>query len=134
MVQKSTTLFALAALALLAGCSSGTDNRFAPTVTVTGHVTLDGKPIPEGEIQFTSDEDRRNGSEASVFIKQGQYTAQVTNGTKQVRIYAHKAVGAADATGSQSQVQWIPAKYNSRSELEAVVSDEPATLDFELTK
>lgn len=134
MLKQSTTLLVVVAAALLAGCSGGSDDRFAPTVEVTGQVTYNGKPISDGEIQFTSAEDRQNGSEASVFIKQGNYTAHVTRGTKQVRIYAHKPDGAADETGSQSQAQYLPAKYNGKSELEVEVGDEAVVADFELTK
>lgn len=134
MLQKPLTLLTLVVVTVLAGCTGGTDSRFAPTVEVSGQVTFGGKPVSAGEIQFTSAEDRQNGSEASVFIQEGRYTAQVTKGTKEVRIYANKPVGAADETGSQSQVQYIPAKYNSKSELVAEVGDDAVVVDFELTK
>ncbi|WDI41359.1 hypothetical protein [Bremerella sp. P1] len=134
MLNSPLNLLAVALVALVAGCNSGGDDRFAPTVEVTGQVTYNGKPISAGEIQFTSAEDRQNGSETSVFIEQGKYSAMVTRGTKEVRIYAHKPVGAADETGSQAQKQYLPAKYNSNSELEVEVGDEAVTFDFDLKK
>ena len=126
-------LFAL--MAIVAGCSDG--NKLAK-VPMTGVVTLDGSPVPNGEILFYPLDGTR-GSVSGGAIKDGKYIADgrggVPLGTHRVEIRAFrapsKALGAAALEGGPAE-QYLPQKYNIESELKADVDSSSETLDFDL--
>jgi hypothetical protein len=126
-------------LACLAGCgkSSGIEK-----VVVTGMVTLDGQPIPNGEIRFIP-ASGTPGPISGGAIKEGQYVAQgrggVPLGNHQVDIRAYRVkakgpgqAGSIDAEGGPA-VQYLDAKYNERTTLTAEIDATTQTKDFELT-
>lgn len=117
--------------ALLAGCGpSGPE-----TYEVSGEVTFDGQPVAEGQIVFRSAE----GSSASWAgaIKDGRYALAATAGKKRVEITATRQVQTAQDSpsgqGAFTFESYIPAKYNSQSELTVEVTPEgPNEFDFSL--
>jgi len=130
MKQKMMTVnaFALSATLLcFAGCGSRSDSRIPPRDSVSGVVTLDGKPIASGSITFFSAEDARQGIQASTSIVDGRYELLVTPGKKQVKI------SQVEETKPNVFEDLIPAKYNSKTTLEADVSGENKEFDFPLT-
>lgn len=112
-------------IATLAGCG-GVDD--APvTVTVTGTVTFDGKPLPTGEIIFRPADGSGRADAGS--IKDGQYTLECTLGGKAVTITALREVpGVAVQELETGEVggeveQYIPEAYNDRTMLRAEVTE-----------
>lgn len=128
----------LSVIALLlvgfAGCSGPSGPPQDPRFSVTGTVTLDGQPLPDGFIAFESAEDVAAGrSPASAEIINGQYQLDATPGTKQVKIFREEKTGEVDATGMEITRQTIPARYNTRTQLEAQVADPgPTEVNFDL--
>ena len=123
------SIFGLTGLALiiLVGCGGEVDSRIPDRDSVTGTVTLDGEALPDGSISFSSAEDSARGIRASTSIIDGQYKLLVTPGKKKVKI--NRLVDISEL----KTVEKIPAKYNSKTTLEADVSSENRTFDFELT-
>jgi hypothetical protein len=103
------------------GCGGDDVANLPDTVTVKGTVTLDGKPLPAGEIIFDSDADRENSLTAAGEIKDGKYTLEVTVGKKEVRVISMKK-GEKDETGARLEENTIPAKYNEETTLTAEVT------------
>ncbi|MCC9609560.1 hypothetical protein LOC68_04605 [Blastopirellula sp. JC732] len=123
-----------ALLVLTLGCGAAQDDRFAPRFEISGSVTLQGKPLESGDIQFTSPADVSEGSEAFGVIENGKYSTQVTAGKKQVIIRSPKAAGKPDETGFQPVVDRVPAKYNDASTLEVEITADAESVDFDLKK
>jgi hypothetical protein len=115
------------AMLFLAGCG-GTS-----TVPITGSVTLNGEPIPEGYIAFVP---QGPGPGAGSAIVNGKYSLVVPPGKNRVQVTASKKMplprGQVGMYGEKEEVrQYIPGRYNSETTLEATVSA-PATMDFKL--
>ena len=130
--NRLTTFFALLATGMIFGCgSSGLD-----TQPVSGKVTFDGQPIQEGRITF-----RGTGSDPRAFsaeIKNGEYQMEAAVGKVRVEVIASRPVpGKFDESNPGEKVpvgeMYIPAKYNSQSELTAEVTSGSNVLDFALT-
>jgi hypothetical protein len=128
------------AVALLAvsalGCGQSSD---LDKVVVRGAVTLDGQPIPNGELRFIP----INGTKGSISggpIKDGAYVAQgrggVPVGDHRVEI---KAFRPATKRGQPSEPEGGPAeqyldkRYNEQSTLTAKIDASTETQDFQLT-
>ena len=119
----------------IAGCS---DDSKLSKVPLTGSVTLDGNPIPNGEILFYPLEGTR-GSVSGGAIKDGKYIADgrggVPLGAHKVEIRAFRAPkspsSAAALEGGPAE-QYLPRKFNIDSELKAEVNSSSETLDFNL--
>jgi hypothetical protein len=111
----------LPALALwAAGCSDGS------TTTLTGTVTLDGQPLPEGTVRLVPTDPTKGGT-AGAAIKDGKFTAEVPPGELRVEISAPKVVGKRKAYDTPESPtvdiveELIPARYNVNSELKVTV-------------
>jgi hypothetical protein len=127
------------ALALLAagptGCS--TKKPDYPQASVSGEVTLDGEPLPDGKIIFTT---VRLGLNDVVPIRNGQFSSRVALGERQVMITATKMMDP-PPTGMPGVIETekvptetLPARYNAETTLTATVSaDGPNEFMFELT-
>jgi len=125
-MKLKAILFCLAML-LLAGCGP-------KTYEITGQVKMDGQPVPEGHIAFSSDEGV--GGNGGGPITNGQYKALVTAGKTKVRITASKltplAEGEENPYGHKEEMRsYIPNKYNASTTLEANITG-PANLDYDL--
>jgi hypothetical protein len=120
------TFWAAALTFALASCSS--ENAL---LTIAGSVTLDGAPLPDGDILFTP-ADPQFGSEAAK-IENGAYRATVRPGQNKVQIRATRPVpGKKGPMGEQLIEDIIPSKYNDQSNLSIDVSKAKLKHDFPL--
>lgn len=135
------TSFGLSAVALMVfamiGCDSGDG---LDRQVVTGKVTLDGKPLPTGSIQFVPDAPSEKAVSGGGAITEGQYTIDretgLIPGKYKVSIYAASAeTPKSEAPGTSAlPKELIPSKYNTESTLTAEVkSGGTNSFDFELT-
>jgi len=122
-------------LALLLGVGCGpSDGKYV----VTGKVTLDGQPIPNGEIRFVDSTNAQNVDGAA--IEGGKFNFETSARQNRVEIRASKeSPGMTTDSGIDPGqktpliVEYIPAKYNERSELSAEVSaGGPNVFEFKL--
>jgi hypothetical protein len=110
---------------LMPGCSGESIER----ATVSGSVTLDGKPLSSGQIRFRPTGENR-GPGWSAWIKDGHYTTEGTKGTPvgelRVEIDGYRtpswykpttAPPDDDVQGMIPQEQFLAPKYNLQSEL-----------------
>jgi len=126
MLPKTFRVAALALALSAASCSSE-----STLVTITGNVTLDGTPLPDGDILFTPT-DTQFGSEAGK-IENGTYRATVHPGQSKVQIRASRPVpGKKGPMGEQLIEDYIPPKYNNQSDLTIDVSKSQNKHDFQL--
>ncbi len=100
--------------------------------TVTGTVTFDGKPVPEGDIRFEP-ADPKYGPDAEKIIN-GKFSVQVRPGTRKVTIRATKLVpGKQGPMGEDAYEDYIPANYNDNTTLTAdVISGKKNEISFSL--
>jgi len=118
----------LMVLASLVGCSH--EPRLH---AVSGSVTLEGQPIPDGDILFITPDGTRGPDPAKVVG--GKYELKTTAGKKRVEISASKIRpgGARGAGGEPVAEEYVPARYNTQSELTAEVqAQQKNRIDFEL--
>jgi hypothetical protein len=119
-------------LFLVLGCGSSGPAKH----TVSGQVTFDGAPVPEGDIIFEPVD--KNLAADGGKITDGRYSLEVKPGKHRVVIRASKLVklppGQKGAMGETEMHQgYIPARYNEKTELTADISG-PRELDFTLKK
>jgi hypothetical protein len=132
-------LAACVAITLFAGCGGPDSDR----ASISGKVTFDGEPVKTGQIAF---EPQGQGRFGIAQIVDGAYQMPPqqgpTPGKYTVRITAERPTGkqapsTPDASGrpaGESYEQYIPAKFNERSELSVEIGAEPnAVHDFALT-
>lgn len=106
------------------------------TIQVSGDVTFDGTPIAQGDIVFSAADGAQGGCAGK--IVNGKYTIDSTLGSKKVEIRAMREVpGKMDESNPGESVpmqeMYIPAKYNTDTQLTAEVSESgETTFDFEL--
>lgn len=125
-------------LLILGGCA-----KSQPGIALSGGVTFDGKPVETGQIIF---EPQAGGIMTLTQINNGTYQLPADRpaqpGKYLVRITADRPTGrtiAADPRSQEDQAteeleQYIPAKYNTRSELYLELTDQsPDKHDFVLT-
>jgi hypothetical protein len=122
---------ALLCAATFAGCGDAADE----SVPVSGTVTFDGAPLPSGSITLLPSDGV--GSSAGAEITDGKYETKALPGPKQVTITANreKAGGnaKADPHAGPPTEQYLPAKYNSATELKAdIPADGSDKINFEL--
>ncbi|WP_233198696.1 MULTISPECIES: hypothetical protein [Pirellulaceae] len=103
------------------GCSSSTSG---PDMhVVQGTVTFDGKPIETGRILFRQTEG--DGRAYSTEIVEGSYKLEVKEGPTEVAITASRLIPGkfdnSNGTPEQMGEMYIPAKYNQKTELNALV-------------
>ncbi len=115
------------------GCGGATSG---PKVnTVTGKVTLDGTPIPEGTISF-----RNLGGNQGSFsgpIVNGEYSVKAESGEMAVEIRATRPTGKMDTTTNPGYSEpimemYIPKEYNSATTLKASITGTATLPPFEL--
>ncbi len=102
-----------AALATLCGCGPSAG-------TVSGNVTLDGRPLEQGIISFSAAEG--TAPPVTADIVGGKYSAEMIAGKKHVQLSASKVIGTRknDSPGAPPDEileEQIPPKYNSESQL-----------------
>jgi hypothetical protein len=126
-VRRAGVLLVAAAL-LAAGCSRGP--RSYP---VSGTITLDGKPLDDGNIYFLPLDP--NVSADAGKIQAGAFRFEAREGTMRVEIRASREVpGKRSPMGNIRKEEYIPARYNRESTLEAEVrANGENVYSFELT-
>ena len=101
-------------LLTITGCSSA-----RPLYDVRGTVTLDGAPLAEGHISF--DPADGVGGAQSGDIKDGEFFVKVEPGPKRVEIRASKKSKVPGPDGGPDFIQFLPARYNVKSELKTTI-------------
>lgn len=137
MWNKRGAFLLAAACVFLCGCGSSIDG-----VQLTGSVTFDGQPVETGKITF---EPQQGGTMTIATITDGTYQLPserpATPGKYLVRITADRSTGRMIGADSRSQedqpaeeiVQYLPEKYNLRSQLFIEVTEDQVKHDFTLT-
>ncbi len=126
MSARITTLCAIFVLLAVVGCGE-------KIYTVSGTVSYDGKPVENGNIVFEA-ADGGPGL-ASGGIKDGKYTLQSKPGKKKVAITGYRPKAGSDPKDPQPPTEeYIPAKYNIKSELTKEVTSGENRFDFDLPK
>jgi hypothetical protein len=127
-------------LALLLGCGHGSDLE---RVTISGKVTYQGKPVPEGMIAFVPIKTTK-GPTASAIIKDGAYEAVAAGGvplgTHRVEVQAFRPLPAnrspnrpAALREREPREQYLPQKFNRQSTMEITIdAKDSRTRDFDL--
>ena len=123
---------AVGLLLLVSGCSKG------DLVDIQGEVTLDGKPIEKGTIDFYPADG--SGPTAGTVIERGQYQLEIHRGAKSVRIQGYRKVGQEHAIPNDPTSPLVdinepivPTRYNASSELTCQIAQGTRTLDFRLS-
>jgi hypothetical protein len=93
---------------------------------VSGTVSWEGTPLPEGDIIFAPA--TPGDVEDAGKIKDGKFVFNVRPGNKKVKILASREEGPADPQmGATPKKQYLPPKYSSdKTELTAVVKESDA--------
>jgi hypothetical protein len=107
-------LLAFGSLASLAlGCGS-------ETCKVTGTVTLDGQPVPDGDILFHDFQGAHGPEHAK--IKDGRFELRARPGDKRVEIRASREVPEKRTPMGPYFEDYIPKQYNTKSNLTAHIT------------
>jgi hypothetical protein len=104
----------LLGIILLLGCSR------PETVEVSGMVTWDGAPIPNGDIVFAAIDPHI--AAAAGKISEGEFRFRCKPGEKRVEIRSYRLTGKKTSQGNPAGEMYIPGRYNSESKLTADVT------------
>jgi hypothetical protein len=137
-MNHATRLMALASLAAILGCG---DSDASSRAAVQGSVTLDGQPIAEGSITFFPT-GTTAGPSAGGTIENGRYSIPRANGVvvgqNRVEITGNRKTGTKtrDPSNPKREIdqseQFVPEKFNRKSELVKTVGQGANSIDFEL--
>lgn len=121
-------LLGLAWLSLCQGCNS------AKYGEVSGHITLDGKPLPNVAVRF---QDPGGSATIAKTDSSGFYQLRYSLNQSGAPIGTHKVTiftppPASEGTGERIVKEIIPAKYNKKSTLTKDVVAGSQTIDFDL--
>ncbi len=120
----------------VSGCGGG-----GAPATLTGTVTFDGQPIEKGSIRLDPT-GQPAGQPASTQITNGKYefpsSANLRAGEYRVTIMGFRVVGSSKdpETGQEVETteQYIPERYNTRTELSVTLKAGANTQDFPLVR
>jgi len=135
---RSSSLFRVAVLCLLAGCGGADD--LPKLGTVTGTVTMDDKPLPKVWVMFSPVANGRTSLGQT--DDNGHYKLMYLEGAEGANIGKHKVVimtyhedeiAEMQVNTGKAPKEPIPAKYNSKSVLEADVEAGPQEINFPLS-
>jgi hypothetical protein len=141
-MDRCRTAAAVLALAA-AGCSTDpSEVDTLPRVAVSGTITLDGKPLPEGRLQFLPDPSS-SGIMAVAEINDGKFSIDRASGpipgkyrimVSSRPVYKIKPGESPGGSPPKSAPEMVPSQYNGKSsELVAEVkADGPYAFEFEL--
>jgi len=129
MLRFFASLVACVSLVWLSGCGGDGKKPEDPRAAVKGTVSLDGKPMPTGQITFIS-----GTNPPRIFeISGGSYSGEAYVGKNRIQIALMKDDPAA-TTSPATQINVLPAKYDASSKLSAdVAADGANNFDFKLT-
>ena len=117
---------------------SGCGNAGPELATVTGNVTLDGKPVPDARVDFSPQEGRASvGTTNAEGVYELQYSLEKEGaviGSHNVKITTECATTGGE--GNEPLVpgskELLPSVYNSNSQLTAEVTSGENVIDFSL--
>jgi hypothetical protein len=114
----------------LVGCGDGKP----PKYSLSGTVTFEGKPVPEGSIMFQA-ADKRTAPDTAQIVD-GKYSLELMAGEKIVMVEASKFVGPEDKTmGVRPRDQYLPHRYNVETTLKMEVKPQDGNVyDLSLQK
>ncbi|MCC6419062.1 MAG: hypothetical protein IT429_12580 [Gemmataceae bacterium] len=121
---------AVLGMVLLVGCSKET-----PKASVRGTVTLDKKPLKDGQIIFATP----GKAPEALPIKDGKFEGTVELGERKVEILSYKVAPAVKMEGEAAptepnKVNILPARYNTESQLRTTIKEGGSPdLKFNLT-
>jgi hypothetical protein len=118
----------LACAALLAALGCGGER----TYKVAGTVTLEGKPVAQGSIVFESDSGGPGVFSSGIVA--GKYELQAKVGKKKVIISAYRTRPGTENEPQPAIDEYIPARYNTKTELVREVMPADNHFDFALKK
>ena len=137
----SKTYWIVVAMLVVGSLTAGGCQRGSVRYAIKGTVALDGKPLDSGSINFRPVE-KTPGPTAGAEIKDGKFVIPreggLLPGKFRVEITASrpgKNVVLDEMSGREvpAYEQYLPARYNTRSELRAEVSESKSNhFDFEL--
>jgi hypothetical protein len=128
---RALTVLAMGLAAAVAGCGK------PPKAVVHGTVTLDGKPLADGSIEFFPIAGA--GQSAGTAIKDGAYDVEASVGEMQVTINGIEVTGKQKAYDTPESPMIdvvrnpVPAKYNTKSELKKTLVAGQNEANFDLT-
>ncbi|GAG42912.1 unnamed protein product [marine sediment metagenome] len=100
---------------IFVGCGDSGPKRYP----VTGEVTWEGQPLPDGDILFTPVD---GGVPDAGKVIDGKFEMQAVAGPKNVSIFATRETGEVDATmGVAPRESYLPVRYNDATKLTADV-------------
>jgi putative lipoprotein len=114
-----------AVLLIVALGLSGCGRKGPIMVPISGTVTLDGKPMPDGIIYFKTIVE---GSVDQMDIKDGKFAGKVEVGDRRVEVCRY-GLGPPIKMGNAeipNKIETLPARYNQASELKASVTQRGA--------
>ncbi len=124
----------LAAFSICSAALACSGRKEEPTYDVSGTVTIDGAPLATGFINFESQTPDGQPPGSAQIVK-GKYATRSRAGKKKVTITSDRPTGEKDSGGFDITVNWLPARYNAKSELKAEVAAEgPNKFDFALKR
>ncbi len=128
MVRHVPKLIVIVLTLLAAGCGSS-----GPEVaSVTGQVTLDGKPLENATVTFQPLDGRPSFGTTD---KEGHYEMNFTLGKAGVMLGKNSVfirTRMESESGQVIQKEFLPARYHDRSELTAEVENKANVRNFEL--
>ena len=132
LTRRRALAVGLASLGLLAGC--GKNER--PMTDVSGTVTFDGAPLPDGQILIRHTSGEQRGYEAT--ITGGAYQLRCEPGEVRVEITAIRDIPGKfqypNGVKEPVRESYIPEKYNTKSTLMTTLTPgDNDDVSFELT-
>lgn len=131
-------LLALLGAVCLAGCSSQQSGGCA----VSGRVTLNGAPLPDGLVAFHPQTPAPGLRSVSATVTNGEFSVPPAHllmpGTYRVWVTAEKETGEKMPAGEGRtgfvaiKEQYIPPKYNAQTTLSAEITGDTDNLEFPL--
>lgn len=115
----------IALFALVSGCSKSP----ADIAPLHGHVTLDGRPLPNASVSFQAPEKPSTGGYTD---RDGNYEAYYRRGVKGAPIGTYRVTIAEDTAATHGP-QRVPARYNEKSDMQREVKPGDNEFDFDLT-
>lgn len=98
--------------AMISGCSDGKPSRYP----LSGTITFEGAPVPEGTVMFVA-VDKRSGNFRAEIVD-GKYSLELPAGEKLVMVEASRFVGPENKSlGVRPRDQYLPDRYNVESKL-----------------
>lgn len=119
------------ALLMIVGCANSVTES-----EVTGTVTVNEQPVLEGQITFHPASG--GGKSASGRIEYGTYRLKVPPGEKRVEIFGQREIPgrySSELVNGQKVLmkeEFVPARYNVKSELKVTIPAASSTQDFHL--